>query len=543
MEPRQSVEFEPVQLGGRRRRFDPVGLGVAAVVVALVLAVVKPWDAGARSAAVVPSAALASIAAVSPAPSGPVSTPTPTNSSQLPWSAVSPAISRQPAWGIRAIVDHTRVAESSGTFSEWWVPSHGSGGDTASVDERDGPIVALGVTFPPNETPLDVRIWREHAGGEFEWVDARPIDDVPSRGAYLFVRPSHDGAAPSAWMPGHYRVDVLVGAGIRRMNVLIGDPVGRVPDLEPTTAAAPAEPIGLGSLADVPPGLFIQTDTAVVPLSSTSGAPLDDLGAWLDVDLSAGREGELSWVARTYQPTIVQVGVVLPAYSTVKAASVRQIAPFEDTAPTFRWTSMGSLSAVSYVAFGATSSLKWTPGVYAITVSWDDADGPREATWHLELRPGPVAPPPLLLAATRTWVSFAGGNGVLLGVTEPPSATDPMGLRLVDIQPQTEPGYPGMTGGNLIGCGATHVKGRPEVIGIVGTPSQALAPVATRILYPFSDQGPLDVLTASGSVPGLTLIAPLVTAEFGGPASYGLRAGTGRDAPGYTICVGLPAGG
>ena len=68
------------------------------------------------------------------------------------------------------------------------------------------------------------------------------------------------------------------------------------------------------------------------------------------------------------------------------------------------------------------------------------------------------------------------------------------------------------------------------------------APVAARILYPF-DQGPLDTLTASGSVPGLTLIAPSVTAEFGGPASYGFRAGTGRDAPGYTICIGLPAGG
>ena len=535
-------------MGAPRRRFDPVGLGVAAVLVALVLAVVKPWDAGSGPGSVVPSAAPPSLAAVSPAPSIEPAVATPAPAGQLTWSDVRSALSRQTTWGIRAIVLRAGVPGPQGApYDEWWVPVDGVNSFVATLDERDGSIVALGVTFPPTETPLDVRIWREHTGGDLEWVDARPVDDIPARGASLYLRPSELGAAsdaePRAWEPGQYRVDVLVSGGIREMKVLIGDRVGRVPDLDPMLAAeSPAAPFNAASLAGVPTGLFIQSDTGIVPLSSTSGAPLDGLGAWLDVDLSAGREGELSWVARTYQPTIAQVGVVLPAYSTVKAASVRRIAPFEDTDPTTRWTSIGSLSAISYVSFGPSTGLRWTPGVYAITVSWADADGPREATWHLELRPGPLAPPPVLLAATRTWVSFGGGNGVLLGVTEQPTASDPLGLRLVDIEPQTQPGYPGMSGADLIGCGPSRVLGRPEVIGIVGPPSQALAPVATRILYPFSDQGPLDVLTASGSVPGLTLVAPLVTAEFGGPASYGLRAGTGRDAPGYTICIGFPGG-
>jgi hypothetical protein len=35
----------------------------------------------------------------------------------------------------------------------------------------------------------------------------------------------------------------------------------------------------------------------------------------------------------------------------------------------------------------------------------------------------------------------------------------------------------------------------------------------------------------------------MMTAELGGPASYGFRAGTTGDAPGYTICIGFAAGG
>ena len=67
--------------------------------------------------------------------------------------------------------------------------------------------------------------------------------------------------------------------------------------------------------------------------------------------------------------------------------------------------------------------------------------------------------------------------------------------------------------------------------------------MTSQILYPFSDVGPLEILTASGAVPGLTLATPLMTAELNGPASYGFRAGMSGEAPGYTICIGLGAGG
>jgi len=560
------AEFQPVTVGSRGRRFDPVILGVVVVVVALVLAVVKPWDLGGVAArpSVAPSAPVVAVAPSasptadpSPAPPDPLTVP-PT------WSDVVSVVSRRVDWGIRTIVVGARTPPASpavspraspdvspgsspataSPYTERWFPAVArTGDDFAIVDEPEGSIVALGLTFPPNETPLDARIWLVHTGGELEWLDVRPVNDVPARGLYLFLRRGPGGAAMTPWAPGQYRIDVLVGGAVHRIDVFLEDRAHQLPAPDPwLVVAPPTTQFDPGTLAGRATGLFIQTDSAVTSLPAEPGPPLDEVGAWLDVDTSSRVEGPQSFVARTYQPGIVQVGVVLPAYSTVTEATVHRLAPFDDTAGTVRWTSIGSLSPISYVAFGPGPGETWRPGVYAITVQWMDSLGAHGSTWHVELRPGPLPATPLLLAATRSWAPYVGSTGVLLGVTQPLSGTDPLGVQLVDISPQTKPGYPGLSGDDLIGCGATHVQGRPEVIGIVGATDHPLTPVAARILYPF-DQGPLDILTASGSVPGLTLIAPSVTAEFGGPASYGFRAGTGRDAPGYTICIGLPAGG
>jgi len=122
--------------------------------------------------------------------------------------------------------------------------------------------------------------------------------------------------------------------------------------------------------------------------------------------------------------------------------------------------------------------------------------------------------------------------------------SDASAIRLLEIVPQKGTRYAGLSGSDLIGCGPTIVHGRPTVIGFVGPVRTDLAPVASRILYPFADTGQLEVLTVADLIPGLTLVAPFVTAEFGGPAAYGFRLGSTGDAPGYTICIGMvsPAG-
>lgn len=559
LDPRGPAEFEPVRIGPRRRRVDPVALGLVVIVVALAIAVVKPWAGDGSQVATVPSATPPTT------PATPLPSTLDTRGALVPplWADVRSVVERHPEWGIRTIVlgatpdppdpaappsgpptpDGAFVAQR---YVERWFPADLAGGDdaTAIVEEGEGSIVALGVTFPLNETPLDVRIWLDHEGGELEWMDAHPVNDVPGRGANLYLRRGVAGAAIRAWGPGRYRMDVLVGDDIRRIEVLIRDRDGRLPDPDPWFIGDRAiQPFDGSQLAGLAPGAFVQADGETVALDAAGGPALDDVGAWQDVDPSVAARGPTSFVARTYQPEAAHLGVVLPPYAAVQSATVRRLAPFDEPGFQDRQTAIVSLAPLSFVAFAQPHGTVWAPGVYAISVAWDDADGPHDRTWHIELRPGPLPATPVMLSATRSWARFVGSSGVLLGSTGGLTAPDPLGIRLLDIAPQIEAGYPGLSGSDLIGCGATVIRGRPEVIGIVGRPDQSLAPVSSRILYPFPAAGPLEILTASGAVPGLTLVAPVETAEFGGPAAYGFRAGTEQDAPGYTICVGIVAAG
>ena len=553
---RGSAEFKPIKLGPRRRRIDPVAIGLVAVVAALGLAVVKPWGGGAPGIAAVPSSAPPPASAAPPVIStrGALVPPT--------WSDVLPVISRRTEWGIRTIVIGAATAPSAATpsaatpssaaskrYAERWVAADFRGLDHASavVNGDDGAIVALGVTFPKDETPLAVRIWLDHSGGELEWMDAQSIDAVPAHGAYLFLRRSVAGAAVRSWGPGRYRVDVLLGKRIRRITVEIPDRTGVVPDpVAWPNDDARARVFNASALNGLPLGLFAEVGGAMVPLASSAGPELDETRAWLDVDPAATGPEPRSFVARTFQPHAFGLGVVLPPWSMVRSAVLRRLAaPDATSAPLVDGFITGSGSAISFVAFAPTGGAAWRPGVYALSVAWSDGDGAHDRAWHVELRPGPLPAEPVLLSAARAWARYAGSTGVLLGTTKSiDGVSDASAIRLLEVVPQKGTRYAGLSGSDLIGCGPTIVHGRPTVIGFVGPARTDLAPVASRILYPFADTGQLEVLTVADLIPGLTLVAPFVTAEFSGPAAYGFRIGSTGDAPGYTICIGLvaPAG-
>ena len=108
---RGSAEFKPITLGPRRRRIDPVAVGLVAVVAALMLAVAKPWGGDAPVIGAVPSSAPPSAIAEPPVIStrGALVPPT--------WSDVLPVISRRTEWGIRAIVIGAASAPSVATPS------------------------------------------------------------------------------------------------------------------------------------------------------------------------------------------------------------------------------------------------------------------------------------------------------------------------------------------------------------------------------------------------------------------------------------------
>ncbi len=537
-EPRVSVDFEPVLLGRRSRRTDPIAVGLLVVVVALTLAVAKPWQGESVAVAEIPTTA-ALPAAPPPSPPRPPSSltaPLVVLPAQVPpptWAAVVPAISRREVWGVRALVIPPGVEVSRGAppYAERWfsVAPSGSGVRNLVVDTSGAAIVALGVTTPRDETPLAVRVWLYHAGGELEWIDAQPLNGDPAQGAYLFVRPPGATAAPAPaattfWEPGRYRVDVLVGDGIRRIEIEIVNRSGVVPDAEPWIRSSPSSFVESGlPLGALPVGFFAVVDDDLIPIDSTPGAALDETGAWLDIDREPPDGSSRSFTARTYQPAASWLSVVLPPTFLVRSASLRRLAPHGGP---IQYLGEASLGPVPVVGFRPAGGGTWPPGVYALTVDWLDGGRAQQGTWHVELLPGPLREEPVLLTATRSWARHVGSTGILLGT------------------PENWALYEGFDGSNAIGCGKTGIRGRPTVIGFVGPGDAVLTPVSSTMLFPFADAGPLPVLTASGSVPGLTIVAPVLTAAFDGPASYGFRAGTTDAAPGYTVCIGLvaPAG-
>lgn len=526
----------------RRRRGDAVASAIVVLVVAaLALAIAKPWDAGRPAASGEPSASpgRSRPPASASAPPGPVVV-------APNWADIGPVISGRDEWGIRLITADQR-------YHELWQPADptpdtatsGPGGAKPSAPTVLVPgllrVVALGVTFPPAEAPLDMRVWLEHGDAGLEWVDARPVNDLPGLGAYLLERPGSEPATERPWEPGRYRIDVLVGHAIRTIEVDVRDTFGKtaVPAAWPETVDGGGG-VSAAGLLGLSAGLFTWAGGAAVALPASAGPSLNATDAWLNLDLSDVDGSPRSFVGRASAPGTTAVGVVLPPSSEVQSATLRSLEPTALVLQDDQLTTTVSAGATSFVAFSRASGGAWRPGVYAIRVAWLDGAGSHDRTWHLELRPGDVVPTPWLLAATRAWAHLSGFTGVLLGTTAGSGGDDPSTeVGLLPITPQDGSTYPGLTAVNLIGCGATLVRGHPSVIGFVGSPNHPLVPVGAAIQYPFYDVGQMQILTAAGAVPHLVVVSPRLTGAFEGPAAYGFRLGVAPDGPGYTICIDM----
>jgi hypothetical protein len=231
-----------------------------------------------------------------------------------------------------------------------------------------------------------VRFWLLHQSNEFEWINAARIDNQAETRAPLLVRmPLLDGVVPVPWEAGQYRVDVLMGDGIHRISVVIpkqfGDEPGpdewpvRAPD---TVAAAASDPSAIRV------GLFATVDGAAVSIPAREAQPLGEAQAWDDEVIA-----DDSIVAATYLPRATGLGVMLTSHAAVAAASIRRLAPdpLADPPPASGGIS-DAQGRTPFVVFAAPDGGVWTPGVYAVTVDWEDAAGPHHGTWHVELRPG-----------------------------------------------------------------------------------------------------------------------------------------------------------
>ena len=544
-----SVEFEPVKLGQRRRRLDPAALGVIVVAIAIGLAVFKPWGAAGDAGA----GRIAELAQASTVPSD-LTGPHATASIVLPrviqattggtgtWAEMEPVIYRHEAWGVRAIVILPRAIDtplgSKRRLAERWFPLDVDAPKTvtAQVDPTDLSIIALGLTFPPAHTPLDVRIWRATTSG-LDWIDTAPVDTVPSGGAFLYIRPGFAEGGVRTWGAGTYRIDALVDGGIRRFAMTIPDRFSNVPPLpdRPSLRDQGALPDPADAvLPDTPLGLFATVDGAGLPLGGVEGPSLDVAGAWLDVDPGTGRSPR-SFVATQDLPRATGLGVLLPPDSVVQAASFERLAPEPLPVEPERVGGLGT--AAPFVLYRAPTGGTWTPGVYRISVVWADVDGLHDRSWHVELRPGPIRSEPRLLAAARSWARYAGSNGVILGTTEPlEGALGSVAIQLAPIRP-ADASYPAATG---VGCGGTVIDRSPGILGFAYPADRYRSVVTARILRPFLRRDDQVLLTATFGVPGLILAAPGRMPTLPA-ATYEFTVGSGTTAIAYNLCLGMQA--
>jgi len=549
-----SVEFEPVRLGRRGRRIDPVALGAVAVAIALGFAVLKPW-AGAASGPRIANEVPSPVAPSDAAGAGPTVTPevvlprviAARSDTSLSWDAIEGVVRRHDAWGVRAIVTQALAdtpLNARQRYVERWYPlaMDGDAARPVLVDSNDRAILALGVTFPPAHTPLDVRIWRRQDIG-LEWVDVEPLDPVPSGGAFLYRRPGAYPATPRTWGSGEYRIDILVDGGIRRLDIAIPDRFSNVP-VDPARPSlrdqGPLAPPTRALLTELPVGVFATVDGVAVPLEESQGEPLDETAAWLDVDPGTGREPR-SFVASGYLPRATGLGVNLPARSVVMTASVTRLAPDPFAAEPQRVDAGADGRTASALAlFRIPGGSAWKPGVYRLSVRWADFEGLHDGSWHVELRPGPVRETPRLLAAARGWARYAGSAGVILGTAEPleggpRSAT----IRLLRLRQGSDPaagnGYPAATG---VGCGGTVVDGHPGILGFGYPADRYETVVRARLLLPFLRRDDTVLMTSAFGVPGLILVTPAHSPTLPN-ATWRFTVGTGETAQDYTLCLGM----
>ena len=373
---------------------------------ALAVAIVKPWESSGtarpspRSAAIA-APSLASIAPSTPTPggrvrpAGPLLTP---GLSAPGWAEIASVVGGHATSGVIAVAGQTsRFTTESGAavrYSSVWHEGGPESGDRPPAGLQPGDLTtfALGLTYARGDAPDDVRFWLAHADGSFQWIDSaninRPRPDDPA----LFVRHGSSSITIEPWQPGTYRVDVLRRGRVERMTVMLADASGVVPALAETPLATEAR---LVAASDSDPsavrvGLFATVDGLGVSLDVTTSRPLDEAGAWTAAnDPPAG--GQAPVVAKVFLPRATGLGVMLTSHASVELAVMRRLSP-TPLAPTppARGGISESQGRTPYVVFAAPDGHALSPGVYAISVSWSDDAGVHAATWHVELRPGPI---------------------------------------------------------------------------------------------------------------------------------------------------------
>jgi hypothetical protein len=533
-DPRGSFGFDPVRVAPPRRRFDPVLLGVIAVVVALGFAIAKPWEWTPDPA---PTSSSAPVAVGSATPSEQASPSNPdgtaTDNALVDPTQVADTLATfqtDADWGIGAI---SQVG-TTGTFIDTWSPAEFElpGNPRTAAIRALPPVVVLSVTTPSAEMPLDARIFRRQADGTFLWIDAEPVSAARPDAALLFMAPRPAEGQTAPWPTGHYRVELLFGRRIERIDLQLGDQDDVVgPD--PSPALPGDTPPAPGIAESLPVGLFVVTDgvAQAVPAAGRA-AQLTTLEAWLD--LPARDDPTIAHrVAGVSAAGVSALGVALPPASTRISVFVRRLDP--DPAPLpvpFDFVGESDRSDVPpYLVLDPPAGSSWPPGVYGIEVGWTDRTGTRKVAWQIELRPGSPAPDPLFLAAARAFSPFAGGDG-LAEASRAAIAGRPAAGSVALFPFVRNPRHLGSIA--PVGCALRPIDRELTAIAIARAHGDGgLTVTATTS----SGDGLTGVALRSADLDGLTIVAPAHGEAFV-PGVYDLTLDDGKTTSTVSVCLG-----
>ncbi|MDH4141144.1 MAG: hypothetical protein OEV61_00890 [Chloroflexota bacterium] len=504
------LETAPIRPPDRRRRPDPALVGALVVAVAVLVAIIKPWDAGPVASERSPRP---SVAVASPGPTVPSRDP----SSPRVANAILEALEVHHAWGIRVLT------QGSGTldFVERWHSAEPT--DEAQVAPLVVSLVpsiaAIGITSPSGTTPLDVRAWARGHDGQWHRLDVRRFASDRPAADLLFAPPVVDGATLPVWPSGRYRFDLLMGGYVARMDLSIG--------ADASIADAPVSSFGyavdrgpVSWPADIQPGPYAVAGGVVIPLAGGGGDSLGVAEAWVAGDP----------VARAYLHNAVGLGVLLPSGASDAGGVIRRLAPesvFAGTTAIVGGRNDRTGERTPYVVFEGPGGGRFEPGVYAIDLAWSGLQGPRRATWHIELLPGPSPDVPLLLQAARRYAPFAGVDGLVVSGAGRPGA-DPATVpaRLVPLAAS-------------IGCDVPVMLQTPAVLGLTHSPEDPPDRISATIARPLGRSRTVDLRIADGGAPGLTLIAPEDERLFVA-GTYRFSVQRGEGAVEFTLCLGAP---
>lgn len=482
-------------------------IGLVAVVLAVGAAVVKPWEGG-DPAPIRPAPSVAAVRPT-PAPSDPRPVPLRPPAMVFADTLLAAAVPRAER-GVRVFSDAPGPdadgddAEAGGSLIETWTPASVGGAVQPVVLTSTTPVRALGITTVAGDTPLAVRVWRDSGVEGWRWLDVPSIASDRPAADLLFAPPRLGGIAIPSWPAGRYRLDLLGGTEIDRIDVELRAPAalaGSSPDLDHSPSRRFGHDDSPRAVEGLPrAGAYVLASGVHRPLSAHPGRLLTEAEAWLDPDRR---------VARHVLPGAIALGVTLPPDATAISGLVRRLAPdpvFEG--PTGRVVDReGDGPAIEFVRGGVRA---WAPGVYAIEVAWDDGDGRHEATWHIELLPGDAAGSRPLLVAARRYAPEAGREALVVGRP-----------RRLGMEAGSEAVVTFPLAGD-VGCERSRMDETPVALGI-GLPDGARLDGAEALRERTSGgNAAVGLRIVPQAMPGLALIAPRDAERFR-PGIYQFR--------------------